>query len=410
MKVERQAPPAAASAVSKILDTRAAAREVVDRLREALPVRPDLLVVFGTYHHRALFSDAISTLRSELHPAHVLASTASGVLGDGIEIEQRAGLAAIALRLPGVVLRPFHFDIPDGPPSVWSEGFIRERVALPPDEGARPFRGTLLVCDPFTVQARQACAAIDAAAGPNGARIFGGLASGASQAGLNVLVGDRRVAHTGLVGLTVFGDVSLDGFVSQGCHAIGENLVVTKVNGHEVLEIGGRPALSVAESIAESLDEADRARLAAGLLVGVALDASKPRLGRDDFAVRGVHAVHPPNRSIVLKEPVTAGTTVRFHVRDSRTAHEDLDLLLDAQQLRGEAAGAIVFTCNTRGSRLFGEAGHDATLVSRRLGGAPIAGFQCAGEIGPATKRSCVHTQSASVAIFRAPRPNFTEV
>jgi small ligand-binding sensory domain FIST len=41
--------------------------------------------------------------------------------------------------------------------------------------------------------------------------------------------------------------------------------------------------------------------------------------------------------------------------------------------------------------------------VSRRLGNPPLAGFQCAGEIGMIGQRSFVHTQSASLVIFREP-------
>lgn len=410
MAVQRQSHMAASTAVSDQPNARAAAREVSEALSARLTVRPDLLVVFGTFHHRALFSDAIGSLRSDLHPAHLLACTAEGVIGNACEIERSCGLVAIALRLPGVTLRPFHFDIHDGPPSVWSPGFIRERVSLPPDEGALPFRGTLMLADPFSIHARHACAAIDDAAGPGGARIFGGLASGASHAGLNVLSCDRRTAHSGLVGLTVFGDVALDGFVSEGCAPLGPDLVVTKSRDNEVLELGGRPALTAAHDVAESLDARGRALLASGLLFGVAIDAGKPRLGRGDFLVREVLKVDAARKSIVLKDPVPVGSTVRFHARDARTAHEDLDLLLDSEQLREPPVAGLLFSCNARGTRMFGEPDHDAALVSRRLAGAPIAGFHCAGEIGPRHGRSCLHTQTASLALFRRPRRDFTEV
>jgi small ligand-binding sensory domain FIST len=410
MTVQRQSLMAASTAVSDQPNARAAAREVSEALSARLTVRPDLLVVFGTFHHRALFSDAIGSLRSDLHPAHLLACTAEGVIGNDSEIERSCGLVAIALRLPGVTLRPFHFDIHDGPPSVWSPGFIRERMSLPPDEGALPFRGTLMLSDPFSIHAQHACTAIDDAAGPGGARIFGGLASGASHAGLNVLGCDRRTSHSGMVGLTVFGDVTIDGFVSQGCAPLGPDLIVTKARGNELLELGGRPALVVAQEIAESLGERERALLSSGLLVGVAFDAGKPRLGRGDFLIRELHAVDGAHKSIVLREPVAVGSTVRFHARDARTAHEDLDMLLDSEQLREPPVAGLLFSCNARGTRMFGEPNHDAALVSRRLAGAPIAGFHCAGEIGPRHGRSYLHTQTASLALFRRPRPDFTEV
>ena len=66
------------------------------------------------------------------------------------------------------------------------------------------------------------------------------------------------------------------------------------------------------------------------------------------------------------------------------------------------AAGALMFTCNGRGSHMFGSAGHDAGALARQIGQAPAAGFFCAGEIGPVGRRSFVHGFSTSVALFGA--------
>ena len=407
MTVRTRKAPSATSALSERLDTRAAAREIASQLAAASIVRPDLLVVFGTYHHRALFSDAVELLRGELHPAHILACTTEGVVADAREVERSAGLAALALRLPGVVMRPFHFSLVDGPPAVWSDGFIRDRVSLPPDEGALPHRGILMLADPFAVHTGQACAAIERAAGPAGARIFGGVASGASHAGLNVLVADRRTCHEGIVGLSLFGDILIDGVVSQGCRPVGQPLVVTRARGSELLEIGGRPALTVAQELAQSLDERDQKLLAGGFLVGIARDPTKPRLGRGDFLVRPVLEVRAATRSLLLTDAIATGSTIQFQIREAQTAHDDLALLLSAEQLRSRPVASLLFTCNMRGTRMFEAAGHDARFASARLGGAPIAGFHAAGEIGPLDApatglRSHLHTQTASLAIFRA--------
>ena len=413
MPVKTSQAPAAASALSECPDTRVAAREVAAQLRHDLArariARPDLLVAFASFHHRALFTDALEMLRDELHPAHTLGCTVESVLSGAQEVENGPGLSVLALSLPGALVRPFHFELVDGPPSVWSPGFIRERVSLPPDEGALPHRGVLMLSDPFSTDTGRACAAIDEAAGPQGARIFGGVASGASFAGMNVLAADRRVLNNGIVGVSIFGDVALDGLVSQGCMPVGPRFVVTKSLRNEILELNGRPALEVALEMSESLPERERELLSRGLLVGIAPDASKPRLGRGDFIVRSVPRVDPARGTIAVTDHVSTGQTVEFHVRDARLADEDLRMLLDLEQLRGATAAAILFSCNARGSRLFGAPHHDAELVARRLGTRAIAGFHCAGEIGPIGRRSFVHTQTASVVAFRATKQDFTE-
>jgi small ligand-binding sensory domain FIST len=75
MRVRHTKSPTSISARSNRSDTREAARDLAVKLRASMAFRPDILVMFGSFHHRALFSDALDILRSELHPAHVLACT-----------------------------------------------------------------------------------------------------------------------------------------------------------------------------------------------------------------------------------------------------------------------------------------------------------------------------------------------
>ena len=49
---------------------------------------------------------------------------------------------------------------------------------------------------------------------------------------------------------------------------------------------------------------------------------------------------------LVCGTPPRVGSTVRFHLRDSDAACEDLVMLLDAQQLEAPPA-ALVFGCRT---------------------------------------------------------------
>jgi small ligand-binding sensory domain FIST len=59
-----------------------------------------------------------------------------------------------------------------------------------------------------------------------------------------------------------------------------------------------------------------------------------------------------------------------------------------------------VFTCNGRGSHLFGHPDHDAALVSESLRSPAVAGMFCAGEFGPVGGRNFVHGFTASLAVF----------
>lgn len=67
---------------------------------------------------------------------------------------------------------------------------------------------------------------------------------------------------------------------------------------------------------------------------------------------------------------------------------------------RDRPAGALLFTCNGRGSRTFSVPDLDAALVSKELGDVPLAGFFCAGEVGQVGGRNLLHGFTASLALF----------
>ena len=87
---------------------------------------------------------------------------------------------------------------------------------------------------------------------------------------------------------------------------------------------------------------------------------------------------------------------MQFHVRDAAAADEDLREMLAGE----DAAAALLFTCNGRGIRFFGEPDHDAAVVDQLLGPLPVAGAFCAGEVGPVGGRTFLHGFTASLALF----------
>jgi len=100
--------------------------------------------------------------------------------------------------------------------------------------------------------------------------------------------------------------------------------------------------------------------------------------------------------ALVVGDTVPVGTTVQFQVRDADAADDDLRSLLAG--VSGDAA--LVFTCNGRGRRLFGEPDHDARAVQAAVAPGAVAGMFCAGEIGPVGARSYLHGFTASIVVF----------
>ena len=138
-----------------------------------------------------------------------------------------------------------------------------------------------------------------------------------------------------------------------------------------------------------------------GLHLGRVINEYQETFDRGDFLVRNVLGTDGQG-GIGVTDFVRVGQTVRFHVRNAETADEELRELLEP---RGKdnlphAIGALVFSCNGRGTRLFAEADHDATVVRQTLGPIPAAGFFAMGEFGPVGDRNFVHGYTAGIAVF----------
>jgi small ligand-binding sensory domain FIST len=307
-----------------------------------------------------------------------------------------AGLSAIAFCLPGVTVTPWT-TTPKEPIPISKPEMIPEWIGLQDDS-----RGAFLFADPFSTPITRLLPALVNSGGENNPLpIFGGMASGASQARYNRLFLNDQALRSGGVGVTLSGPIKLDCVLSQGCRPIGEHLRVTKVDRNVVLELGGKPALEVLKDLARdaSVDEQDF--LQGGLLLGGVIDENRSHFGRGDFLVRSVLGIDRKRKGIAAGEFYRLGKTVQFHIRDPQTAAEDLQLLLDAQQLDSPPFAGLLVTCNGRGRSLFHEEDHDLNIIRQRIGEVPIAGFFAAGEIGPIGGRSFLHGHTTCLTLFR---------
>jgi small ligand-binding sensory domain FIST len=184
--------------------------------------------------------------------------------------------------------------------------------------------------------------------------------------------------------------------VSQGCRPIGPELVVTDADGNAILGLGGRPPMERLRELVATLEEADRALVAQGLLAGLVIDENRPEYGVGDFLVRVILGRDAETDGLLVGDVPRVGQTFRFHVRDALSATTELRHLVSELQ---PAGGALVFSCNGRGRRMFGAADHDAGVVDDLLH-APAAGLFCQGEIGPVGGRNHLHGFTATVVAF----------
>jgi small ligand-binding sensory domain FIST len=305
-------------------------------------------------------------------------------VGGAREVEQRPGIALWAGHTGPVT--PFHLHVEPTPDGNAVVGWPQQQP-----EGAPAL---LVLADPFTFPTDAFLERLQQDR-PELA-VVGGLASGSAAPGGNRLVIDDRVVTDGAVGAFLGADVDVATVVSQGCRPIGDPLVVTKAERNIVYELAGRPALERLQDVARSLPEDERELLAHGVHLGRVIDESKSEFGRGDFLIRNVLGGDPSNGAIAVGDLVEVGSTAQFQVRDAASADEDLRHLLDGRK----AQGALLFTCNGRGSRFFGRPDHDAEVVAEGLATPAVAGMFCAGELGPVGRRNFLHGFTASVVLF----------
>jgi small ligand-binding sensory domain FIST len=237
-----------------------------------------------------------------------------------------------------------------------------------------------------------------------GVPVVGGMASGAHAPGGNRLVLNRQVFDRGAVAAMVHGPVRIQTVVSQGCRPVGRAFVVTKAEQNVILELSGKPPLAQLQEVFDALPPADQRLVQQGLHVGRVINEYQDQFQRGDFLVRNCIGADRNTGALAIGDYVRPGQTVQFHVRDAQTADEDLrELLGSARQPSAAAQGALLFTCNGRGTRMFGQADHDAGMLAELLGGIPTAGFFAQGELGPIGGKNFVHGFTASMALFSAP-------
>jgi small ligand-binding sensory domain FIST len=345
----------------------------------------DVAVVFAGASNLAHADEGMAAVAERLHPAAAIGCGAQGVVGEAREVEL-GGVAVWAASLGAGRAEPFALEASE-------------------EAGALAIRGVpdldhadavVLLVDPFSFPVEPLLATI--ADGHPGLPVVGGLASARGDGG-TLLRGQGRVG-AGAVGLTLSG-VRVAACVSQGARPIGPEMAVTAGEDNVIHELAGKPAVARLQEAIAGLSEDERDLAVRGLLLGMVVDPNKPDYERGDFLVRGILAADAESGAITVGERIRVGQTVRLQVRDAASADEDLTAAVErgVGELGSPPAGALLFTCNGRGSHMFSTPDHDAQVLDGTTG-APAAGFFCAGEIGPVGDRNFVHGFTATMALL----------
>lgn len=404
-------------------DAGRAVSQTCDQVFESLAGSPDLVMMFLSPHHVEQSVEATRIARQRFGDVPIIGVSGQGVIAGGAEIERTPAISMLAASLPGVRVTAFtDDDLPVVESTTEAEEQWSGRMGLAGDS-----RAVILFADPTSVPMMTLLPWFNAAAANAGdaksgrVQVVGGMAAASTKPGANVVILNDRVRRHGLVGVTISGRIHVDTVLSQGCKPFGPTMVVTKSHRNLIFELGGKPALEAMQEVVGELSDQDRESLQQGMFVGMVIDEHKPRFGRNDFLMRAVLGADPQRKAVAVADFPKVGQSVRLHMRDARTAEEDLALLMDAQKLYDPPVGSLLITCNGRGERMFGQPHHDASAVERAFApqrgetrsaagkivspaadvAIPQAGFFAAGEVGPIGGRSFLHGHTACCVLFR---------
>ncbi len=388
-----------ASAISEEPGLDGALAECAESIRGQLGESPQLAVAFVSPHYQAVYEQVGQGLKDKLGADHTFGCSGGGIIGAGMEVEQRPALSVTAATLPGVAVETFHFSgevLPDldAGPDRW-----RDLVGV--TEGQDP--QFVLLADPFSFPVQNLIMGLDFAF-PRAAKI-GGLASGAQRPGDNALFLDGEVYDTGAIGLALHGNIVVDTVVAQGCRPIGQTMRITSSRRNVLAELDGNPPMSVLQDLYRSLSERDQQLMGHSLFLGVVMDELLDSPLQGDFLIRNVVGMDQRTGSLAIGEMLKEGQLVQFHLRDAETSAQDLTFVLEryaADNRENEVPGALLFSCLGRGQYLYGRPNHDTDIFREKLGQVPLGGFFCNGEIGPVGGTTFLHGYTSSFGLFRS--------
>lgn len=344
----------------------------------------ELAVVFaGVRHDDDEYAGVLNAVRRTMPLATIIGCSATGVLSGSDELENGDAVAVMAIggepRLPAPLLID---DLRKDSRASGAKLGRRIREVLGGDVAGA---AVALLVDPAELDAADFVLGIGE--GAPGLLITGAGASG-SEAGSRVFF-EGSARSDACVALILPREMRPTMGMTQGCQSLGDPLTITAADGNLILEIDGRSPI---EALQRALSENPGLRqMTPHLLVGIGELGSD---GRSDYVVRPFAVAEGDRAALAVAEPVRAGQTIRFTVRDAIGARDDMKSMLEEQAAaRDQVAPAFgfYFNCAGRGSALYGQPGLDPELIRRRFGKLAVAGIESSFEIAPACGRTRIH-------------------
>jgi small ligand-binding sensory domain FIST len=349
-------------------------------LRSTLGSPARMAFAFVSPNYMPHIADFCEILRVDGHIQDIVGCTTSGHIEGATEFESGDGFSIIACQ--GEFGDPLPLEDANFPSSVESNGWI----ALS-DPSAFAIEDWLNSSNRLSPRVS----------------VVGGISSGAGADQPSVFINGNTVAATAV---PTVGRTSLMPSLSQGCRPIGEPFTVTRADQNVIYALGGQPAYRALESAFETLSDDEKSSAKGNLFAGLAGSEYLHDFHSGDFLIKNIIGADPDSGAVVIAGIPRIGQTLQYQLRDPSAALEDLDRGYGpVRKVKRNAYGALLFSCLGRGQKFFGTSSRDAAELSDAIGGKPIAGSFCNGEIAPVRGVNAVHGYTAAAAVFLEKTP-----
>lgn len=196
-------------------------------------------------------------------------------------------------------------------------------------------------------------------------------------------------------------EVSLQGTtgavgVANGVRVLSEPRPVSAGQGHDIIFLGGKPALDTLQRAYPGDDALPLHRIMAG--IADSMDAFK----HGDYCLTPLVCANEIDRSVTLARQVGQEQLVFWALREADAAQADFDAMVNmlVDDLHAPPQFGLMFSCLGRGPYFYSGVDRDLELLQKRFPGMPLIGFYGNGEIAPINGVNELLQYSAVLGLF----------
>jgi hypothetical protein len=334
--------------------------------------KPSLVIVFTMPHYD--LSMLLSGIRSVTGTTLLTGATSSGEMVRGRYMGFGAGVAVMVM-----TAGPYRFGIASASHIHGNLNQSGQKIAQESkaQAGPSPHSAMILLADCLAGNLQELFQGAYKITGPKTA-IVGGAAGDELQFKATFVFHDDKVVEQGAVAVWIASDKPLQATIRHGWEPVGIPMLVTRAEGTEIMELGGRPACEAYEA---QLGVAP-GKLTAENFWDTSMYHPLGILQMDGSTIIRVARTKTPDGSLLIQGCVPpSGTAVQVMESSNElliAVAEDVGRA--ALVSNTEAAVILAFSCAMRARLLKERTSEEATRLQAAAGDAAVFGIYCCGE------------------------------